>query len=89
MVGDVEQEDDSQLINVVTSSHSGNQYNILNYKKKKTSSLADSWRWVKGLLYDFIALKKENAKNVKCLEQANRFVSKFKNKRRNNSKSER
>jgi len=57
MVGDVEQ-DDENVLNVVTASHSGNQYNMLNYKKKKLPSLADSWRWLKGLLFDFISLKK-------------------------------
>ena len=36
MVGEVEEDDDRSVLNVVTASHSGNSYNILNYKKKKT-----------------------------------------------------
>ena len=58
MVADVEQDDDQNMLDIVTPSQSGNQYNILNYKKKKLPSLAESWKWLKGLLYDFISLKK-------------------------------
>jgi|VirMetMinimDraft_7_1064189.scaffolds.fasta_scaffold463135_1 hypothetical protein len=28
---------------------------------RETPSLSDCWKWLKGLLYDFINLKKQNA----------------------------
>lgn len=34
-------------------------------------SIAECWRWLKGLLYDFINLKKESYKLEKNIEKAN------------------
>ena len=37
-------------------------------------SLADCWRWLKGLLYDFISLKRDNSKLEKDYGQSNKII---------------
>ena len=90
MVADVECEEEPGSSNAGPAANSGNQYNMLNYKKKNLPSLADSWRWLKGLLYDFVSLKKENTKNLQNLGKANHLFQKMKHdKKSNNGKTER
>ena len=64
MVADVEWEDESAATAEKARSKSGNTHNLTNTKKKSLPSLADSWRWLKGLLYDFVSLKKDHAKSI-------------------------
>lgn len=54
MVRDVEKGDDEDQASQAISS------SIQGFSKDKVAipSLADCWRWLKGLLYDFISLKK-------------------------------
>ena len=37
-------------------------------------SLADCWRWLKGLLYDFISLKRQCKKLEKSNEKADKLI---------------
>jgi len=75
MVNDVECEEES-FENGDATVKSGNQYSI--FKKKNLPSLADCWRWVKGLLYDFINLKKSQGKHDKAVEKANELINSLK-----------
>ena len=40
----------------------------------KTHSIAECWKWQKGLLVDFISLKKENSKIESLLEKQNKLI---------------
>jgi hypothetical protein len=41
----------------------------------KTQSLAECWRWLKGLLIDFIELKKENKRIEQLLGKQNTLIN--------------
>ena len=41
----------------------------------KTQSLAECWRWLKGLLIDFIQLKKSNERTEELLDKQNTLLS--------------
>ena len=39
--------------------------------QKDQPTIAECWRWIKGLLYDFINLKKTNVKLESAVEKSN------------------
>jgi len=43
-------------------------------RKPVTPSLAECWRWIKGLLYDFINLKKQQDKKDRLVAKANKTI---------------
>ena len=39
--------------------------------------MADCWRWVKGLLYDFVKLKQTSQKNTEALKKAEKVIERY------------
>ena len=76
MVNDVECEDETVDNRETPGVASGNHYSL--FKKKALPSLAECWRWLKGLLYDFINLKKGHGKHDKALDKANELIKSLK-----------
>ena len=47
------------------------------YEESKSLSLADCWRWIKGLLYDFVRLKQNFEKTNQALIKAEKVIVKY------------
>ena len=63
MVGDIELEEKGEATR-----------GTIKMKTGYYPSLADCWRWLKGLLFDFISLKKMQGKKDKLVAKANRTI---------------
>jgi hypothetical protein len=75
MVKDVEMAHEHTL----DRSLSGYDRAATNYKAP-TPSLAECWKWMKGLLYDFVNLKESSSKLEFKLEKANKVINSQKSK---------
>ena len=71
MVRDVEKGEED-----VNSEPGSKQINGYSKEQKmgQPPSLADCWRWLKGLLYDFISLKRTCKKLEKSNENADKLI---------------
>ena len=71
MVKDVEMAHEQTLDN---RSLSGYERAATNYKAP-TPSLAECWKWMKGLLYDFVNLKESATRLEIKLDKANELIN--------------